>query len=400
MRHEDWPRIAGLAAFSVLAIGCAAFLMASGDMHRSVAGTALLLLAVGQIVLLVAGMLRQSRLAERQAGHGRTLRDAVERIAALAERVDVLEDRLAAAETVPVPATAAAAPTTSSTLAEMQALRQQLQALVDDIQHPQVAPAAPQPVAAAEPAAAARPAGERLDLLLEPVVELASGETSHYRALLSMVGEGSDEIRHDELMARAEANGVRARLDHHLLQQALPVLRRLRQKHPALRLFVPVGSDCLNTPDDLAQLIALLEHASDVAPGVVLEIAHPSLGLLSTAGIEGLARLGRLGTAMCLGRVSLSGLDLMALRQLGVRFLELDARSFEQGHGLAPAWTEFAQYARSLQFQLVAGSVETSGQSVAAGRMARFGFGPYFAPPRRVRADAGDGPTASRYQAA
>jgi EAL domain-containing protein (putative c-di-GMP-specific phosphodiesterase class I) len=390
MRHNDWPRIAGLASFSVLAIGCAAFLIASGDLHKSVAGVALLLLAAGQIALLIGGALRQSRLGDRQAVQGRALREVADRTQALTARIDALEARLAA------PAPAAPQATTSSTLAEMQALREQLQALVNDIQNP----GAPPPAAAPETAAAAAPLRERLDLLLEPVIELSSGDTNHYRALLNMVDDQGQEVAHADLMAKAEENGVRPRLDQHLLRQVLPVFRRLRLKHPAMRLFVPLGAASLNTSDDLARLIALLEQSSDVAPGVVLEISHQSLGLLSAAGIEGLARLGRLGTNMCLARVSLTGLDLMSLRQLGVRFLDIDARGFEQGHGVAPSWTEFAQFARSMQFQIVAGHVETAAQSLAAGRLARFGYGPYFAPPRRVRVDAGETQPASRYQAA
>ncbi len=403
MQHNDWPRLAGLASFSVLAIGCGAFLIASGDMHKSVAGVALLLLAVGQGILLVAGSIKNARLAERQSTHGRTLRDVSERTQALAQRIEALEQRLSAPQ--PAPASAPAA-TTSSTLAEMQALRAQLQALVEDIQHPQTPPApmAYQQPPAAQPASPPPPAApavaERLDLLLEPVIELSNGETTHYRALLNMSDEADNEVPHQELMAKAEANGVRARLDYHLLHQVLPVFRRLRLKHGAMRLFVPVGTDSLNTPDSLARLIALLEEARDVAPGIVLEIAHEGLGLLSTSGIEGLARLGRLGTTMALARVSLTGLDLMALRQLGVRFLDIDSRTFEQGHGVAPAWIEFAQFARSMQFQIVAGSVETPAQSLAAGRLARFGYGRYFAPPRRVRAEAGEAQPAAAFRAA
>ncbi len=137
-----------------------------------------------------------------------------------------------------------------------------------------------------------------------------------------------------------------------------------------------------------------------MAAGVVLEIIHGDLAKLTADGIGGLAQLARLGVNMSLSRVSLSGLDLMSLRQLGVRFLDIDARTIDAGFGVAPAWSDFAQYARSMQFQLVAGKVETTTQSQAAGRLARFGYGPAFAPPRRVRAGAGQGEPNIRFQAA
>jgi EAL domain-containing protein (putative c-di-GMP-specific phosphodiesterase class I) len=396
MRHQEWPRIAGLASFSLLAVGCAAYLIGSGDPGQSVMGAGLLLLAAGQIVMLTADGLRLSRLAGRLRDQGRMLRDVVDKAAAVADRLQALETK---------PAAPAAAPRSDSTIAEMQVLRQQLQDLLVGIQTP--AAAAPPPRSAAapppKPAAAAAPrqaddgsesrpaaAGERLDLLLEPVIELLTGETTHYRAHLTMVDGAGNEVAHPDLMRKAEDNGVRPRLDVHLLRQALPVFRRLRTKHPAMRLFVPVGAATLNTPAELDRIQAALEAASDIAPGVVLDLSHAALGTLSAGGIEGLARLGRLGATMVLSQVSLTGLDLMSLRQLGVRFLDIDARSFEQGFGVAPAWSDFVQYARSLQFSIIGGCVETAAQSLAASRLARYGYGPYFAPPRRVRPDAGE----------
>jgi EAL domain-containing protein (putative c-di-GMP-specific phosphodiesterase class I) len=411
MRHNEWPRIAGVASFSLLAVGCAAFLIGTGDLHQSVIGAGLLLLAAGQLFMLTAGWLRLSRLAERQREQGRAVRDLSDSAAAVVDRLQALESK---------PATPAPAPRSDSTIAEMQVLRQQLQDLLVGIQSPAAAPAPrqaaaapskpaaaaaapPKPVAAAtaqpDAAAAARPspaaASERLDLLLEPVIELLTGETSHYRALLAMVDGGGHEVAHADLMRKAEQNGVRPQLDVHLLRQALPVFRRLRMKHPAMRLFVPVGAPTLNTPAEIDRLQAALEAASDIAPGVVLDLSHSALGALSDSGVDGLARLGRLGTTMVLSQVALNGLDLLSLRKLGVRFLDIDARSFEQGFGVAPAWSDFVQYARSMQFSLIGGCVETAAQSLAASRLARYGYGPYFAPARRVRPDAGEAPAAS-----
>lgn len=402
MRHGDWPRLAGLASFALLAVGCAAFLIASGDIAKSVTGVGLLLLATGQIVYMIGGWSRMVRMNERQAMQGKALRDLAATAKATADRLQDIELRLTEAEeeaaTAPPPPVQQQ-PAENTTLAEMQALRQQLRALADDIAKPfpgvdASPPPPPQPVP--RPAAAS----ERLDLLLEPVIELASGESTHYRALLHMVGDGSSEIAHDDLMRRAAQNGARGRLDVHLLEQTLPVLRRLRQKNGGMRIFVPAGASTLTSAADLREIVSLLEESRDVSAGIVFDIIHTELAKLTGEGVEGLARLARLGVNMSLSRVSLTGLDLMALRQLGVRFLDIDARTIDAGFGVAPAWNDFAQFARSMQFQLVAGNIETAAQSQAAARLARFGYGPYFAPPRRVRSGAGQGEPGTRVQAA
>lgn len=392
--------MAGLASFALLSVGCAAFLIASGDVAKLVTAAAILLLAVGQIIHIVGSSVRLARVNERQAVHGKALRDLADSAKATADRLHEYELRLVEAETeaAPLPQPAPQPlPAQNSTLAEMQVLREQLRSLADEIARPLAAQAAPPPPL---PAPAPVLANERLDLLLEPVIELATGDTSHYRTLLHMVGDGNAEIAHDDLMRRATQNGARGKLDIHLLEQSLPVLRRLRQKNGGLRMLVPVGASTLMSNADLHEMIALLEESRDVAAGVVLEIVHGELAKLSGEGIEGLAQLARLGVNMALSRVALSGLDLMSLRQLGVRFLDIDARTIDAGFGLAPAWNDFAQFARSMQFQLIAGHIETTSQSQAAASLARFGYGPYFAPPRRVRPGAGQSDAGSKYQAA
>lgn len=402
MRHGDWPRLAGLASFALLAIGCAAFLIASGDIAKSVTGVGLLLLATGQIVYMIGGWSRMVRMNERQAMQGKALRDLAATAKAASDRLQDIELRLAEAEeeAAAAPQPVQQQPAENTTLAEMQALRQQLRALADDIAKPfpgvEASPPPPPPQPAPKPAATS----ERLDLLLEPVIELATGESTHYRALLHMVGDGSAEIAHDDLMRRAAQNGARGRLDVHLLEQTLPVLRRLRQKNGNMRIFVPAGASTLTSASDLREIIDLLEESRDVSAGIAFDIIHTELAKLAGEGVEGLARLARLGVNMSLSRVSLTGLDLMSLRQLGVRFLDIDARTIDAGFGVAPAWNDFAQFARSMQFQLVAGNIETAAQSHAAARLARFGYGPYFAPPRRVRAGAGQGEPGARVQAA
>ncbi|MFO1123798.1 MAG: hypothetical protein U1F47_15940, partial [Hyphomicrobiales bacterium] len=50
---------------------------------------------------------------------------------------------------------------------------------------------------------------------------------------------------------------------------------------------------------------------------------------------------------------------------------------------------DFAQYARAMQFQMIATGVSSAQQASAATSIVRFGCGPFFAPPRKVKSDAG-----------
>jgi EAL domain-containing protein (putative c-di-GMP-specific phosphodiesterase class I) len=237
---------------------------------------------------------------------------------------------------------------------------------------------------------------EHLDLLLEPVIELSSGSTSHYRALINLANGRGDVVPHGELMEKAELGGMRAALDSHIVKLVAPVLRRLRLKNPGLRVFVPLGRATLGSRGEADGIISLLLQDADVANGVVFELGQEDIGQLDPAGIENLASLGRLGATLALRDVYLGGLDLAALRQLGVRFLNFPPHAVDAGNGPSEVWREFVQYARAMQIQLIVGDIETPQQASAASKCARFGHGPFFAPPRKVRRDAGVAAMAGR----
>jgi len=391
MRGRDWPVILGLVAF-VLAAIMFGVLAATNWQEQNYAMTgAIIVLAIGQVFLLAIAWSRDAALATKLELQGRSQRALADDLRGLAQRLDAAERQISDA---PVEQVAS----------EMQSLRHSFQSLSQEIEHTRsriesgVMSRTYAPVPVQQPEAASLPppkapaleaSRERLELALEPVVELSNDQTAHYRAQLSLVEGLGREVPYAVLMAKADAGGFRPAIDFVMLKQTLPVLRRLRGKNPRLRIFVPLGLSSLNGAADLDRLVDLIEESADVAVAIVLEIEHGNLGSLGATGIDGLARLGRLGVTMALTGVSTSGLDLAALRQLGVRFLDIDAGSFETGSGLSPAWLQFAQFARAMQFQIVAGGVATAAQAAAAGQLARFARGSFFAPPRRVKSDAG-----------
>ena len=88
---------------------------------------------------------------------------------------------------------------------------------------------------------------------------------------------------------------------------------------------------------------------------------------------------------MALSNVAVAGVDLPALRQLGVKFLSIAAAAFDAGFGAASAWRDFIQYARAMQFQIIVTGIHSAQQASAATTIVRFGYGPFFAPPRKVK---------------
>ena len=181
-------------------------------------------------------------------------------------------------------------------------------------------------------------------------------------------------------------------LDSHALKLVAPVLRRLRVRNPGMRVFVSLGGTTLGSPAGTGRLLTVLEQERDIASGIVFEISQDTLASLNKTGIESLAQFGRMGATMALSNVAVAGVDLPALRQLGVKFLSIAAAAFDAGFGAASAWRDFTQYARAMQFQIIATGIHSAQQASAATTIVRFGCGPFFAPPRKVKTDAGVAP--------
>jgi EAL domain-containing protein (putative c-di-GMP-specific phosphodiesterase class I) len=371
------PVMLGLTAFPLAAIGIAAFLVVSaGPQMMAVAGAILLL----SCCILVAVTVVAVKLSRHEAW----LWSQQDSLRGLAGKTDAALERIAALEARNEEARPAAQE--DDLVADMGRMRREMNETPSGVSRRRPA----------TEAAETQAPREQLSLLLEPVVELAAGSTSHYRALVGLADGRGKMVSHDELMRKADQGGMRAALDLRMVRMVAPVLRRLRLRNPGLRIFVPVGRATLGAAEEAGRLMALLQRDADVAQGMVFEFAQRELGQLDGAGIENLARLARCGATLALREVYLGGLDLAALRQLGVRYLSFPPHAVDAGQGPSEAWNDFAKQARALQIQVVVGEVKTPQQAAAVSRVARYGYGPFFAPPRKVRPEAGLAPSAAR----
>ena len=382
MSRHMVPVMLGLTVFTAAAMAIAAYLVVSAGMGMAAVAGAILLLSLSVLFIAAVSLVKLSRQEERQF----FLKDQFRKLSGRSEEVF---DRLAALEE----RSAEGDPRLDNVIAEVGALRRDVKELLlaqrsaapEPVAAASVAPPGPASAASAQPAPKAQ---ESLSLQLEPVIDLAAGSTSHYRALLSLSGaQGS--VPYDQLIQKADQGGMRPALDVRLVRLVSPVLRRLRARNPGLRVFLPLGRTTLGAREEAGRLLALLQRDGDVASGMVFEFTQADLGRLEGPGIETLARLARSGAMLALRDVAVSGLDLGALRQLGVRFLTFPPQALDAVQPASAAWHDFVRSAQALQIQIVAGSIKTPQQATAANKFARFGFGPFFAPPRRVRADAG-----------
>jgi EAL domain-containing protein (putative c-di-GMP-specific phosphodiesterase class I) len=385
MQVRGWPSVLVLAVFSCFAVACGIFVLVAKTQQAQAVVAAIFLLAIGQLFVIGLGWARGLTLQDAIRSLARERRTADEKYnksfvtAKLFENeIADLKRRMGLSE--------------KEIQDEMVAMRAQFNELAERY----AADSANARLQQQQPNAAefpitlqGAPVREHFNFLLEPIIDLTTNRTAHYRVRFSITAANGIEIDYSKLTLNADRGELRPTLDVHVINQAIPLLRRLRAKHPAMRMFIPMGAATLVSEHTIAMVTQMLSEADNVAQGVVFELTHESLAGLSEAGISGLAAIARMGATLALTEASIAGLDLPALRHLGVKFIGVEARSIEPGFGTTQTWPDFVQVARGMQFQLLLTNVENSAQAATASQIARLVAGHFFAPPRRVKINAG-----------
>jgi EAL domain-containing protein (putative c-di-GMP-specific phosphodiesterase class I) len=234
------------------------------------------------------------------------------------------------------------------------------------------------------------PFGRRLTLSLEPIVDLYSQQTAHYRLVASMLDTNGNEIA-PELFAHFVAQqGQRSVLDAFIVRETLGILAQLRLRDPNLCVLVPIGAATLADPHRLQTILDDIAMSPGASAGLVLDINHAVLASLPDASLEGLAVLARKGVALALSQASISGVDLSALSKLNVRYVCLAAASLALGTRTPSAVSGFIHAARAMRIQTVITQVTEPQALAEIMRSARLACGPAFAPPRRLKRSADD----------
>jgi EAL domain-containing protein (putative c-di-GMP-specific phosphodiesterase class I) len=238
---------------------------------------------------------------------------------------------------------------------------------------------------------------EALTMALEPIVDLFTSNTAHYRMVLGMTNEQGKDVEQDVFLHHADRMGLRAALDQHMIGQSIELVQQLRQRDEAISVFVPVGTATLGSTETVRSIIEMLQQASGQANSIVLDIPHAVLASLPEASLEGLATFARAGVHLSLSQASISGIDLSALNSLNVRWVGLAASSVGVGLQISAGLQGFIQSARALRIQVIISQVGDPRHVQGLSRTARFASGPAFAMPRKLKRTE---PDTSDYSAA
>ena len=160
----------------------------------------------------------------------------------------------------------------------------------------------------------------RLRLYLQPVVDLASGRTEHYEALLRLVDEEGNVVSPHPFLGAAEKFGQMGRLTRWVVEEALRTLR----EYPGIRIFVNLSGTCLGDEE-------LLEFVAQGLRRYGVEPSRLGFEITETAVIRDLAvagnwirRLKALGCPFALDDFGVGFNSFAYLRNLPVDFLKIN----------------------------------------------------------------------------
>ena len=375
MQTRYWPLMAGLALCLTVALGCVAYLFTGGESPLLAFAFCALALMAGQVLLGAYSALQASQAEQSE----RRLIRKVTTLGGSQDAVQKQSDYVLAELSVLKANDQARGEIMTRSLDE---LKTSYQALAHSITG-QVAQE--QNISTASASMLAPVAGyhngdllDQVTISLEPIVDLSTGRTAHYRMHLGP----------DHLLGPVIQTGKRPELDLFAVSEALSLLQRLHQRDLQVKLFMTLGSETLSSPMTMLHLLETLQGSRNEADSLVFEIPHVMLAGLSSSALEGLGSLARSGQSLALAHVSIAGLDPSSLHGLNVRHLSVDASTID-AHIEAPAnYLHFAQMARVANVQMMLANVSDVSSLPQLRQLARLGSGPAFAAPRRVRREA------------
>jgi len=211
--------------------------------------------------------------------------------------------------------------------------------------------------------------GERLVLLFQPLIDLATEEIVGAEALLRLRGEGDEIVSPMEFIPLAEETGLIVEIGAWVLVEACrnaAAWQELRPDGPPLDISVNVSTRQLHDPGLVKAVAAALEVSGLDSALLTLEITEGALAEADAEIEDTLRALRSLGVRLSIDDFGAGYSSLGRLRHLRVDELKID-RSFigELGAGTeAPLVDAILAIAQRLGLSVVAEGIETTEQAL------------------------------------
>lgn len=237
-------------------------------------------------------------------------------------------------------------------------------------------------------------ADNRIEVYLQPIVQLPQRKVRYYEALARLRGEDGRLILPAEFIPAAEPAGLMPAIDNIVTYRSVQILRRMIRRSPDLSIFCNLSARSLADGEFFPQFVDFMEANRELSGALVFELPQAvldGLGPIEQTGMETLAGLGFRFSVDAVDRFDIDGAAYAAKK---VRFVKIDAPTLLHPPPDAPIHAvDLAKLLARSGIELVASRIETEAELVDLLDFdIGLGQGHLFSPPRAVRSEIlGDG---------
>ena len=158
----------------------------------------------------------------------------------------------------------------------------------------------------------------------QPVVDIATGETSHHEVLLRLKMGDGETVGPDMFLSAAVRFGLMAEIDAWMIENALGALVRYSEDDPALRFAINLSANAFETEDLSGFVASRLEHHGIAPSRVVFEITE-NLAVRHLTHVERqVAALREMGCEVALDDFGKGYSSLGYIQQLSFDYIKID----------------------------------------------------------------------------
>ncbi|USQ96647.1 flagella assembly cyclic-di-GMP phosphodiesterase TipF [Caulobacter sp. RL271] len=240
-------------------------------------------------------------------------------------------------------------------------------------------------------------AENRVDLYLQPIVNLPQRRTTFYESFSRLRDESGRVMMPAEYLAVAEPEGLMTTIDNLLLFRCVQIVRRLAKQDRKVGIFCNISLASLGDESFFPQFLEFMQANKDLAGAVIFELGQASFDRRGAVEARHMSRLASLGFSFSLDKVNDLDLDFQDLARADVRYIKVGAQMMldqleEQDGKLVIASlpdlnaADFAALTRRYGIEVIVEKVESEKQIVDILDLdIGYGQGNLFGEPRAIR---------------
>ena len=163
----------------------------------------------------------------------------------------------------------------------------------------------------------------RVDLHLQPIVNLPQRRTCFYEGFTRLRRSDGKVIMPTEFLAAAERANLLGVIDNMLLFRCVQIVRRLSERDRRIGVFCNISMASLEDEQFFASVLDFMRENRDLAHAMIFEISVRAFRSRSDIAARNMSRLRELGFRFSLDKGDGLNFDLPELQAAGVKFLKI-----------------------------------------------------------------------------